>query len=231
MLYATGKGGYASDYFFQWKNLVNNDSVIVSPVVLTTYKSYLTDVCTKSKDSAQVTVTVRNPLKVTVTKDTTICAGQSLTLKRYHQEAKQLAYQYIWNNGLNNSSTQIVSPAVTTTYRIILSDACTPKSDTAFVTVTVKNPLKVKISTSDTLICYNKTAALVANGSGGTSNYTYTWNNSLGTGVSKNINLKNSTWIKVTLTDGCSVKPAIDSVFVKVNPQLKVKLNADTLYL
>lgn len=228
LLYSKGKGGYVGDYFFQWKNLVNKDSVIVAPVVLTTYKSYLTDVCTKSKDSAQVTVTVRSPLKVSVTKDTIICAGQAVNIKATPSGGKNTTYQYVWNNGLGSNSSYIVTPLVTTTYRVILKDGCSPKSDTAFVTITVKSPLKVKIATNDTQICYNKTASFTASASGGVNNYVYTWNNALGTGSNKSINLLVGTLMKVTVTDGCTVKPATDSVFVKVSSKLVVNLNNDS---
>ncbi len=228
LLYANGKGGYYTDYFFNWKNQAYNDSIVVKPLTLTTYKVYLTDVCTKSKDSTQVSVTVRSPLKVTVSKDTTICVGQKVNLIASATGGKNTSYLYTWNNGLNNNSTQNVSPLTTTTYRVILSDGCTPRHDTAYVKVTVRLPLVAKINTSDTLICYNKTAAMLATGSGGTGTYTYTWNSGLGVGTNKSIVLKASQWIKVSLSDACTVKPALDSVYIKVNPALLVNLNNDS---
>jgi Zn-dependent metalloprotease len=228
LLYATGKGGYYTDYFFNWKNQAYNDSIIVNPLALTTYKVYLTDVCTKSKDSAQVSVAVRSPLKVNVSKDTTICVGQTVDLVATATGGKNTSYLYTWNNGLNNNSTQNVSPLNTTTYRVILSDGCTPRLDTAYIVVTVRMPLNAKINTTDTLICYNKTAAMFATGSGGTGNYTYTWNSGLGVGANKSIVLNASQWLTVSLSDGCTVNPALDSVFIKVNPALLVDLNNDS---
>ncbi len=228
LLYASGKGGYYNDYFFNWKNQLYNDSIVVKPLSLTTYKVYLTDVCTKSKDSAQVSVAVRSPLKVKVTKDTAICAGQSVNLRAIASGGKNATYLYTWNNGLNNDSSQMVVPVATTTYRVIISDGCTPKQDTAFVEIKVKNPLSVKINTTDTVICYNKAAALSASGAGGNGNYMYTWNSGLGSGNVKVINLVSSQWVKVSLSDACTVKPALDSVYIKVNEALKVSLNNDS---
>ena len=230
LLHAEGKGGYFKDYAFLWKTISSNDSITVSPIVPTVYKAYLTDVCTKSIDSAQIFVDVRKPLSVTLNKDTTICVGQSVILNAAATGGQNTTYQYSWNNGLGNNSNHIVSPSVTTQYRVILSDGCTLLNDTAYINVTVRNPLKVSLKTNDTLICYNKSVSLNATGLGGqSSNYLYTWNNGLGTGLPKSINLTTNTWIKVTLTDGCTSLPSIDSMYIKVRPQLKVSLNKDTL--
>jgi PKD repeat protein len=229
LLRAIGTGGFAGDYFFKWNNLVYNDTNIVAPTSNTSYKIYLSDLCTNSKDSAIVNVTVRSPLDVKANKDTTICLGRSTTLSASATGGNSATYTYTWDNALGTGKTKTVSPTVNTTYRVIISDACTPIQDTAFVTVNVKDGLKVKVSTNDTLICYNKVSALSANGSGGdTSQYSYLWANGLGMGSSINANLTSSRWIKCTLTDACSVTPASDSVFVVVRSALAVQLNNDT---
>jgi len=229
LLTAKGTGGYYKDYLFVWKNIANNDSIIVSPKSPTVYKAYLTDVCTKSMDSAQVFVDVRNSLSITLNKDTSICIGQSVRLNTAVSGGQNTSYLYTWNNGLGSSSNQIVSPTVTTQYKVVLSDACTILNDTALINITVRNPLKVKINTNDTLICFNKTANLNASALGGKSgNYVYTWNNGLGTGLPKSINLTTNTWLKVTLTDGCTSLPAKDSILLKVRSPLKLSLNSDT---
>ncbi len=230
LLHAEGTGGYFKDYAFLWKTISSNDSIKVSPIVPTVYKAYLTDVCTKSVDSAQIFVNVRKPLSVSLNKDTTICVGQSVIFNTSSSGGQNTTYQYLWNNGLGNNSSHIVSPSVTTQYRVILSDGCTLLNDTAFINVTVRNPLKVSLKTNDTLICYNRSVSLNATGSGGqSSNYVYNWNNGLGTGLPKSINLTTNTWIKVTLTDGCTSLPSKDSVYIKVRPKLTVLLNKDTI--
>lgn len=230
VLHGEGTGGYFTDYVYLWKTISNKDSIMVSPIVPTIYKVFLTDVCTKSVDSAQVFVDVRTPLSVTLNKDTTICVGQSISLNAIASGGQNLTYQYSWNNGLGNKSTHNVSPSVTTQYMVVLSDGCTVLNDTAYINVTVRDPLKVNLITNDTLICFNKSSALNATGKGGEStNYVYTWNNGLGTGLPKSINLATNTWLKVTLTDGCTVLPAKDSVLIKVRLPLMVSLNNDTV--
>lgn len=229
VLHAQGTGGYFKDYAYLWKAISTNDSITVAPVVSKVYKVYLTDVCTKSVDSSQVLVIVRDSLSATLPKDSTICVGQSVALNAFASGGQSSTYQFTWNNGLGNSSSHIVKPKVTTQYQVILSDGCTLLNDTAYINITVRDTLKTDLLTNDTLICFNKTVNLNANGTGGkTSNYTYTWNSGLGTGIPKTINLNANTWIKVTLTDGCTVKPAKDSVFVKVRLPLTLSLNNDT---
>jgi Zn-dependent metalloprotease len=229
VLRAIGSGGFAGDYFFKWNNVVYNDTNIVAPVNNTSYKIYLTDLCTNSKDSATVNVTVRNPLDVKANKDTTICLGRSVILNATATGGNSANYVYTWDNSLGTGKTKTVSPIVNTTYRVIISDACTPILDTAYVTVKVKNALKVKVSSNDTLICYNKVSAISANGSGGdSSQYSYVWANGLGIGSAITPNLTSSQWVKCTLADACSVNPASDSIYIVVQAPLSVQLNNDT---
>ncbi len=228
-LRAKGSGGYAADYRFKWDNLSTNDSLQVNPVTNTAYKVRLTDICTRSTDSASITVSVKQPLQVNPGRDTLICAGNSINLQASGSGGDSLNYTFSWDNGLGNGAAKNFTPSATATYRVILSDACTPLSDTAFVRVRVKDALKVEISSNDTLICYNKISNIYAEGSGGDSmNHFYMWSNGLGIGKNISPFMVSSQWAKVTLTDMCSAKPALDSVYIVVRPQLKVDLNNDT---
>ncbi len=229
LLTAKGFGGYAGDYHFNWKNIAYNDSITVKPDTITKYMVYLTDVCTKIKDSAELTVTIKEPLDVKANNDTTICSGTSLNLLANATGGRNSSYSFTWDNGLGTGANKTVSPTSNTTYRVILSDACTIKNDTAFVNVKVLNPLKVKIKTNDTNICYNKTSNLQAIGTGGDSmRYEYSWDNGVGIGDMKMVNLSTTTKLKVTLKDFCSSKNAVDSILIVVQPQLKLSLNNDT---
>ncbi len=228
-LRAAGTGGYSGDYKFRWDNNTYNDSIQVSPITQSQYMVYLTDVCTKITDSAQITVNVNQPLEVTPAKDTIICAGTSATLYAGAKGGRSSSYLFTWNNGAGTGQSKTVAPVNTTTYRIILSDACTPVQDTATMTVHVKPKLNVNIETNDTDICYNKTSSLTAKGSGGdTMGYTYLWNNGIGIGSNQMVPFTSSKWVMVTLTDNCSSIPAKDSVYINVRNPLKVQLNKDT---
>ncbi|NUM32200.1 MAG: M4 family metallopeptidase [Bacteroidetes bacterium] len=228
-LYATGTGGYQGDFSFLWKYISHNDSISVTPDTTTIYKVSLTDVCTKSVDSTIVTITVKDSLKLSVSKDTTICIGQSVIIGANGNGGESAGYSYTWDNGLGVGNSHIVSPAVSTKYMVVLTDGCTVKNDTAYINITVRNKLGLNLWSNDTLICFNKSSVINATEWGGLSTgYNITWNNALGTGNSKTINLTNNTWIKATLTDGCNVIPASDSVLIVVRPELKISLNNDT---
>ena len=229
ILHAKGAGSYSSDYRFNWKGIALNDSITVSPDSSSNYIVYLTDACSKDKDSASVRVTVLEPLELSLSNDTTICSGTATNLMATGKGGRTNSYQFIWDNGLGNGSTKNISPGNTVTYRVIFSDACTPVNDTGYVKVSVLNPLKVKISSNDTDICYNKISMLDAVGSGGDSmNYNYMWNNGLGPGKNKMAILQNSAWLKVSLSDNCSNGTATDSIWVNVRPALSMSLNNDT---
>jgi bacillolysin len=229
-LFGKGKGGHVKDYVYTWRNLTSNDSIMVSPKIPTTYKLLLTDVCIKSVDSGEVFVNVRDSLQIAVSKDSTICIGQSVPLQGVANGGLNTSYQFIWDNGLVNGDKHTVSPKISTTYRVILKDGCTVENDTSFIKITVRDSLKTKLITTDTLICNNKFAALSATGLGGkNSTYSFTWDNGLGLGISKSIQLTKSTWVKVTLSDACTLLPSKDSVLIKVRAPLTVSLNNDTI--
>ncbi len=228
-LRGVGTGGYFKDYFYKWDNLIYNDTNIVSPSYTQAYKVYLRDLCMNTMDSSTVTVTVRDPIELQTNKDTVICRGSNASLSAMASGGRNNSYVYTWDHGLGTGANKTVSPSFTTTYRVIVSDACTPISDTAFVTVFVKDSLAIDVISSDTIICYNKTSMISAKTSGGdTLNYVVTWSNGLGIGTSVNAVLNTNTWVKATLTDACSSTPAFDSLYIVVRPQLKVELNNDT---
>lgn len=230
LLVAKGTGAYYKDYHFNWKNISYNDSIIVKPDSTQLYKVILTDVCSNVKDSSTALVTVLPPLDIQVGKDTVICKGQSVQLTPVVNGGKSSSYLLTWDNALGTGSNKLLSPGTTTTYRVILSDGCTPKNDTVFYTIRVKDELKVDLKTNDSIICFNKMSQLTAYASGGdTMKYNFNWSHGAGNMNTQNVLLNASTWVKVSLSDACSSPDAIDSVFVFVHPPLSVDLKNDTL--
>lgn len=116
--------------YYSWNPAGQTTACITAcPTVTTTYTVIVTDAngCT---NSGNVTVTV-NPLPVvTVSGSGTICTGQSATLC-----VSGGIFSYSWNTGPTTSCI-VVSPTVTTTYSVTVTDAngCT---NAAMVTVTV----------------------------------------------------------------------------------------------
>ncbi|MBK5286309.1 MAG: hypothetical protein JJE25_12990, partial [Bacteroidia bacterium] len=185
----------------------NSSSVTASPTSTTTY----TVTGNPGGCTAQVTVTV-NPLPVvTVTPNTSVCAGQSVTL------TASGANTYSWSppTGLSSTtgSTVTATPILTTTYTVTGTSAsgCTR---TAQVTVTV-NPLPVVTITPPAPICPGQSATLTANGAS-----TYSWspatNLSSTTGSPVIATPTSTTTYTVTGTsNGCT---ATAQVTVTINP-------------
>lgn len=76
------------------------------------------------KATASMDVTVADTLKVNVTPGAdTICPGEIVWLRAKATGGDKTAYVYTWSNGQTGSGT-FVSPAVTTTYTVRVTDGC-----------------------------------------------------------------------------------------------------------
>ncbi len=113
-LTAQATQGRGSAYTFTWYKLPDTTTTIgttnpqtVQPDSTTTYRVIATDGCAANSDTAQVVITVRQQLKISILSadnDTTICTGQSVTytLLANYPSAGQ---QFTWNQGQGTGST------------------------------------------------------------------------------------------------------------------------------
>jgi len=108
-----------------------NSNTIANPQTVTNYTLTVTDTTTGCSSTDQVLVDIVGGPTAMVTNDTIICKGESVTI------SASGGTSFLWNNGVNTSSFT-VSPNVTTTYTVTVSDgAC---SDVDSVTVYVNAP-------------------------------------------------------------------------------------------
>ncbi len=135
--------------------------------------------------------------------DVSICNGANTTLTASASGGSS-PYSYVWDNSLGSGASKSVSPSSTTTYTVTTTDnnGCTATSQVA---VTV-NPAPTADAGSDISICGGANTILTASASGGSSPYTYAWDNSLGNGPSKTVTPSTTTTYTVTATDnnGCT---------------------------
>jgi gliding motility-associated-like protein len=181
---ATATGGSGAGYIYTWDNgLGAGQAHTVSPAVNTTYTVTAVDANNCPSAAATVTVTVNPPLTVVASADVSICPNGQTQISAVGAGGNGGPYTYTWNNGVGAGQSPQVSPAVTTTYIVTLSDNCSPDVfDSVIVTV---NPAPVVTFSVDTLsICetpnrpfefYNTTAGGTASaswlfGDGGTAN-------------------------------------------------------------
>ncbi|MBI2968660.1 MAG: PKD domain-containing protein [Bacteroidetes bacterium] len=114
------------------------------------------------------------PLSITITPDKTICYGQS-TLLSVSMSGGTPQFTYSWDNSLPPAATQTVTPNVTTTYNVTITDQNGCQSD-SFVIVTVLPPLD--LDSQVVSICYGENAVFTATATGGDGGpYTYVWEN------------------------------------------------------
>jgi hypothetical protein len=137
------------------------------------------------KDSTTITVAIRPQLAVSVTNDTTLCAGQAptITLRAQATGGDSSNYQFSWKNATGNvfstHDTLLANTDSTRTYIVQVTDGCSilpDTSDSAQVTVTIRPPLQLSIL-PDTILCKGSQATLTAQANGGKGNgfYTITW--------------------------------------------------------
>ena len=195
-LTATGGGTYL------WNDNSTLDSLVVSPIVNTTY-SVIVEVAGCS-DTATFDITVNNLPTVLITGDNTICNGESTVLTASE------ATTYSWSTGSSSDST-IVNPTTNTIYTVTAIDVngCV---NTANSTVTV-NALPVVTISGPTTICNGETTTLTGNGAS-----SYVWNTSATTNA---INVNPSTGITDYSVVGTGANGCVDSAqaTVTVNPK------------
>jgi gliding motility-associated-like protein len=163
-----------------------------------------------------VTITVNQIPPADAGSDQIICNGQSVNLTAYG------GISYQWSNGSNNQNTN-VSPTVTTTYIVTVTDAngCTDSDDVQVIV----NPLPPANAGIDQTICYTTSAMLIA--SGGIS---YQWSpaSTLSNSTIANpiANPLTTTTYTVTVTDanGCS---ATNDMTLTVLSQLTAEVNTN----
>lgn len=199
-------------------------NVVVTPASNTTYTVVgANGSCTSSQTIALVVNA--NPTVSASSSPTVLCSGNSSTL------TANGALTYTWNPGNLSGATTAVTPASTTNYTVVGSNAagCTA-SAVAIVSVNI-SPTINPISTP-TSICLGNTATLSSTGA-----TTYTWNPGNLSGASVTVSPSSTTIYTVTGSNGnCTntktvnlVVNTIPTVAASSNPTLICSGNSATL--
>jgi gliding motility-associated-like protein len=151
---AAASGG-SPGYTYSWTQNGTPVTSPVCPVVTTTYTVAVTDSHGCVVAPATVTINVNPPLEVT-TAGATVCPGISSTLQAIGSGGDSIySYHWIPATGLNNPNipNPIATPAVTTTYTVIVSDNCGTPTDSAMATITLyPNPVAL-FTCADSVHC------------------------------------------------------------------------------
>ncbi|MGL5891501.1 MAG: PKD domain-containing protein [Bacteroidia bacterium] len=150
-LTAVGGGGIGAPYTYTWAPAVTGTGSIVTdtPNASTTYTVVIRDANGCAAAPATVLVTVHPPLLAQLSAvPTAVCVGQPSALTAVAGGGNGGPYSYTWypaGTG-GNSPNAAVTPAVTTTYTVVIDDGCTTPTASAVVTVTVNQPPTVSFT-------------------------------------------------------------------------------------
>jgi uncharacterized repeat protein (TIGR01451 family) len=146
-----------------WSNGKSGNSIVVKPMVSTTY----TAICKKdnclSPVSNTIGIKVQKATKPVVACATDIiCLGESITLRAYECDG-----QIVWSNGMIGHSVE-VKPNTTSKYTAIcvIGTCESDKSDS--LCITIGSPNKPFVTCKISTVCIGETAILTAQGCSGT---------------------------------------------------------------
>jgi hypothetical protein len=194
----------------------NQTSNLFSNLIVGTYRIRVTDANGCSTITSTISVSQAAQLAATPSNTSPACAGANITLSAVNAGAG-VSYEWTGPNGGIVANTQQFTinnaqsvNAGTYTLRVYNTAGC---QNTATTIVTINSLPNVNAGTDQT-VCESSSVTLSANTSGGSSPYSYTWNNSLGSGASKTTIPSGITDYIVSVSDaiGC-----IDSDTVRVN--------------
>ena len=225
LIFAIATGG-TEPYSYEWDNgLGNASSHIVTPTATTTYNVTVTDAngCT---NTASVTVTVTPGLDVSISTDAVnnqVCEGNAATLTANVGNGVA-PFRYNWDNDLPAEATVTITPLVTTTYSVTVTDAVGCIGE-ATITITVNPNPEVSIATDRDTICAGENANLSATGIGGQPPYTFNWSDG-SSGANPTVSPTETTIYTVTITDENGCTNVSEPLTIVVNPRPEVSADA-----
>lgn len=201
-LTATGGGSY------QWNTGTATAFISVAPAANTTYTVTVTNLGCTASDNVAVNV---NPLPIADAGPAqTICPSVTASL------TASGVGTYQWNTG-QPTAILLVSPAITTTYTVTVTNlGCTASDD---ITVTVNAALTADAGAPQT-VCNGQSVTLIA--TGGT---TYQWAGGPATNTYTVSPATTTTYTVTAYSGGCS---GTDDIVVSVNPTPPINAGNDT---
>ena len=214
--------GGGPPYVYTWSTGETTPSIEVTPTETTTYTLAVTDECTQQVITKSITIVV--PPFVPLTLDGTdniveMCPYIPATLE-VEATGGFGGYSYQWsnaNNGqtLGNTNTELVTPSETTTYHVLVTDAC-GLTETYQITYTILSAkLEVELN-PDIEICPGDSIQLFANVTGGFGQYYYSWPHSGESTSSVWVHPTTTTNYMVVVSDECQTFSVADIVRVIV---------------
>jgi gliding motility-associated-like protein len=196
-------------FTFSWNPPVAGNTDTVIGVPSGNYSVTVTDPTGCSVTQSIVVADI--PLGFSISSDTTVCAGQSVTLS-CQVSGGTAPFSYNWTGGLANAATNTFVPPASQTYSVQATDANGCTTSQLSVNVDISPPLAVTLNGSS-LVCPGENAQLSAAGTGGDGNFIFTWDQGIGQDSAQiSVSPSDTTTYMVTMTDGCG-SPAVQASF------------------
>lgn len=215
--------GGTAPYQYAWSNGQTTSGA--SALISGTYSVVISD-ANGCAAIASATITQPDAISVTVGAGSTICPGQNTSIHA-NTFGGTTPYTYFWQPNVGFGNVQTVSPAATTTYTAIVTDAngCI---GTGAATITVHNNNFSLSANATPGICLGQSATVSATAIG--NNITnYFWNNNLGnTAGPYVVSPLTTTLYSVTAYNVCGVA-AIATVTVVVHPLPQINISPQSV--
>ncbi len=202
--------GGTSPYLYQWNNVNVQTSQTAGGLTAGTYSVTITDSC-GAMAVASIVVTQPNPLVDSIVVTNVSCSTASNGSATVIPVGGTYPFTYLWNDG-NSQTTAVANGLSAGSYTITVSDSC-GGSSTASATVGQPSPLNAITIVIANATC-NPTGLDSVFASGGTSPYTYLWNDgsSQTTAIADGLIAGNYT---VTVSDSCGSSTTASAVITQ----------------
>ena len=142
-------------------------------------------------------------------------------------------YTYVWSSG-GTESAEAVSPGVTSTFTVTVTDACIGDaiSGSGTVTVPVYPPMDINTTPDTSVLCPNTPLVLTAEVTGGEGTYSIVWMEGttvVGSGPIHDVSPMVTTTYTVAITDGCGVAIEKDITVTVIASVLELQMSPDQL--
>ncbi|HMT70590.1 MAG TPA: hypothetical protein PKD16_10540, partial [Saprospiraceae bacterium] len=153
---------------------ISTGSTFITPNISSTTTYYVScsiNNCESSRSA--VTATIRALPSVSAGSDASICSGQQIVITA-NATSGTSPYVYNWSGGLGAGSSKIVSPSMTTSYTVTVTDAnsCT---NTGAIIVNVSTPPTVTVNVDKSEVCSGESSVFNTVVTGGTGTTAYQW--------------------------------------------------------